>query len=112
MSWQSILSRLAEMTRPLAAALLTIVVGGVLAATVAFASIGSGIADTGLDQELQQDSLEAIREEKVVSIGLLKFYAHYLAGFLSGDLGLSPSFNRPVRELLGENLPLTLGTVG
>ena len=109
MNKQRLQARLANAVRPLVAALLTIVVGGFLAATVALSESASLDEQSDLDERLHADSLEAIREEKVVSTGLLHFYWHYMERLAAGDLGTSRAFNRPIRELFAEGLPVTLG---
>src|SRR5215469_14451484 len=39
---------------------------------------------------------------------VLSFYGYYLAALAKGDLGYSLLFQRPVRELLKERLPVTI----
>ena len=42
---------------------------------------------------------------------MLSFYGYYLAALVKGDLGYSLLFQRPVRELLKERLPVTAAQI-
>src|SRR5437660_7363361 len=72
-----VLRRLSWAARPFIGAALTLIVGA-------------------LDSRLREDSLEAIREEKAVNLGVWHFYLHYTEGLLHGDLGESRALNRPI----------------
>ena len=62
-----------------------------------------------LDPRLNQASRRAIQQEHAANANVLSFYAGRLERIaLHGDLGDSPSLNRPISQLLRERLPVTL----
>ena len=91
---------------------LTILLGGLLGATLARLAPGFGSDDRELDSRLSTASLQALRQSRAAQGDLPTFYKNYLAGLLHGDLGFSPSLRRPVRELLAERIPVTVRGVG
>ena len=91
---------------------LTILLGGMLGATLARLAPGFGSDERELDSRLNPASQQALRQSRAAQGDLLTFYKNYLAGLLHGDLGDSPSLRRPVRELLAERIPVTLRGVG
>ncbi len=88
-------------------ALLTILLGGFLGATLLRFSPGWGLDERELDPHLSSESRQAARAEYESERNVLVYYAHYLKAALSLDLGVSRSFNRPVTGLLRERLPET-----
>jgi peptide/nickel transport system permease protein len=92
--------------------LLTVLVGGLLGATLVRLGPGFGEDERELDHRLNQDSLRAIRAERATDNNIALFYLRYLTGLLHGDLGFSRSLNRPAAQLLKERLPLTLVSLG
>jgi peptide/nickel transport system permease protein len=64
--------------------------------------------DQELNSGLSAQSLQAIRQERLANANIPRFYAHYLASIVKGDLGTSHSLNQPVKDLLRERLPVTL----
>jgi len=88
--------------------LLTVLLGGLLGATLVRLGPGFGADERELDSRLSTESLQAIRAEHARENNIALFYLRYLAGLAHGDLGFSRSLNRPVAELLRERLPLTL----
>ena len=91
--------------------LLTVLLGGLLGATLVRLGPGFGVDERELDSRLSRDSVEAIRAERAADKNIPVFYLRYLSGLLRGDLGFSRSLNRPVAELLKERLPLTLASL-
>lgn len=87
---------------------LTVVLGGLLGATLVRLGPGFGVDERELDSRLSAASQQAIRAERARDSNIGAFYFHYLAGLLRGDFGFSQSLNRPVAELLRERLPLTI----
>lgn len=104
------LSRL--LLRPARRILLTVLLGGLLGATLVRMGPGFGVDERELDSRLSADSQQAIRTERARDKNIAWFYFRYLAGLLRGDLGFSRSLNRPVSELLKQRLPLTLVSLG
>jgi len=92
--------------------LLTVLIGGLLGATLIRLGPGFGIDERELDTRLTTESREAIRAERAKENNIAAFYGRYVLGLLRGDFGFSRSLNRPVSELLKERLPLTLRSLG
>ncbi len=92
--------------------LLTVLLGGLLGATLVRLGPGFGVDERELDSRLSADSQQAIRAERAKENNIALFYVRYLGGFVRGDFGFSRSLNRPVSELLKERLPLTLESLG
>lgn len=90
---------------------LTVLLGGLLGATLIRLGPGFGVDERELDSRLSAESQQAIRAERARDSNIAIFYFHYLAGLLHGDFGVSQSFNRPVAELLRERLPLTISSL-
>jgi len=88
-------------------ALLTLFLGGLLGATFLRFSPGWGTDERDLDPRLSSESRKAARAEYDSERNVLLYYLRYLKQALTGDLGVSRSFNRPVAELLRERLPET-----
>jgi len=99
---------LAVLIRQLRRILLTVLLGGLLGATLVRLGPGFGTDERELDNRLNAQSQQAIRAEHASENNVAVFYVRYLAGLVHGDLGFSRSLNRPVTELLKERLPLTL----
>ena len=93
-------------------ALLTIFLGGLLGATLLRFSPGWGMDERELDPRLSTESRQAARAEYDSEKNVFLYYTRYLRGALSGDLGISRTFNRPVAELMRERLPETARSVG
>jgi peptide/nickel transport system permease protein len=90
---------------------LTILLGGLLGATLVRFAPGFGTDERELDPRLSQQSIEAVRASHAGQRNVLGYYRDYLAGLMRGDLGTSTSLDRPVAELFGERLPATLRSV-
>jgi peptide/nickel transport system permease protein len=98
--------------RQLRRALFTILVGGLLGATLVRLSPGWGLDERELDPHLSSESRQATRAQYAEERNILFYYAAYLKAALSGDLGVSRTFNRPVVELMRERLPETARSLG
>jgi peptide/nickel transport system permease protein len=92
--------------------LLTVLLGGLLGATLVRLGPGFGVDERELDSRLSAESQQAIRTERARDSNIAGFYMRYLAGLVRGDFGFSQSLNRPVGELLKERLPLTMLSLG
>ena len=93
-------------------AVLTVLLGGLLAATLVRFAPGFGIDVHQLDTRLDQESVEARGQARAGERDVLAFYWGYLTRAARGDLGTSHALGRPVAELLRERLPVTLRWVG
>jgi peptide/nickel transport system permease protein len=92
--------------------LLTVLLGGLLGATLVRLGPGFGVDERELDSRLSAESQQAIRSVRARDSNIAGFYMRYLAGLVRGDFGFSQSLNRPVGELLKERLPLTMLSLG
>lgn len=90
---------------------LTVLLGGLMGATMVRLGPGFGTDERELATDLSHESKEAIRAERAADSNVVKFYARYLAGLFTGNFGTSQSFNRPVGELIGERLPATAASL-
>jgi peptide/nickel transport system permease protein len=88
--------------------LLTLLLGGLLGATLVRLGPGFGVDERELDTRLSAQSQQAIRAERARDNNIAAFYFRYLGGLVHGDFGFSRSLNRPVSELLKERLPVTV----
>lgn len=98
--------------RQLRRILLTVLLGGLLGATLVRLAPGFGVDERELDSRLSAESQQAIRADHARDNNIVVFYFRYLTGLLHGDFGFSRSLNRPVSELLAQRLPLTLASLG
>ncbi|HET9839555.1 MAG TPA: ABC transporter permease [Candidatus Angelobacter sp.] len=64
--------------------------------------------DQELNSGLSAESIQALRQAREADANIPRFYGHYLASLVKGDLGTSRSLNQPVKDLLRERLPVTL----
>ena len=85
--------------------------GALLSATLVRFAPGYGVQERELDPRWSAQSVEALRQKQALHEGLPLFYVHYLAALAHGDLGESDLLKRPVRELLGQRLPVTSNSV-
>jgi peptide/nickel transport system permease protein len=91
---------------------LTLLLAGLLGATLVRLGPGFGIDERELDPGLTPESVAAIRRSRAAPQSMLRFYAGYLRRLAHGDLGESVSLDRPVAELLGERCSTTLRSAG
>jgi peptide/nickel transport system permease protein len=75
-------------------------------------SPGFGLDEKQLDPTLSRQTQEAIRRAHTLGSSTVGFYAGCLKRMAEGDLGVSMALGRPVRELLAERAPVTLGLMG
>ena len=92
-------------------AVLTVVGGGLLSATLSRYAPGFGTDERQLDARLSSASLAAIRAQHAAERNIFTYYAGSLQRAFRGDLGTSSTLNRPVRELLAQRFPVTLQVV-
>jgi len=67
--------------------------------------------DQEINSGLSAQSIQAIRQSHLADANIPRFYAHYLASLVKGDLGTSRSLNQPIKDLLRERLPVTLSNL-
>jgi peptide/nickel transport system permease protein len=90
---------------------LTVLLGGLLGATLVRIAPGFGVEEAELDSRLSRQSIESLRQSQPGTQSLASFYWQYLARALHGDLGMSRSLQRPVSELLRERWAETAKSV-
>ncbi len=98
--------------RRLLLAALTVLLGGLISATLVRYAPGFGVDERQLDARLSTASIAAIREAGAAERHILPYYINALRGALRGDLGISRSLNRPIRELLAERVGVTCRLAG
>jgi peptide/nickel transport system permease protein len=92
--------------------LLILMAGGFLAATLVRYAPGFDVDEQQMDARLSSESVQALRAAKAGEHNVLQFYGNFLSSAFRGDLGVSRTLNRPVRELIGERLPVTAKLIG
>jgi peptide/nickel transport system permease protein len=92
--------------------LFTLLVTGLLAATMVRLAPGFGIDEQALDPRWNQQKLAMRGGAQGGHQSILLFYWHYLTGMFRGDLGESTALSAPVSQLLAERLPVTAGLAG
>ena len=97
-----------EIARQLLVIALTLMLGGLLGATLVRLAPGFDVDERQLDSRLSQQSQTALRQERASESNILAFYSQYLIGLLAGDLGNSRALGRPVSELIRARMPVTL----
>jgi peptide/nickel transport system permease protein len=100
-----------KLARHAARALLILLLGGFLGATLVRLAPGLGVDEEELDSRLNRESIQSLRQERRVHGSLPQYYLDYLNHLLHGNLGTSRSLQQPVRRLLAERLPETLECV-
>lgn len=100
-----------RLIRHVAAIAATVLLGGLLGATLVRLAPGFGVDEQELDPRLREDTLQALRQSRAEDRQILHYYVRYLAGLSRGDLGVSRSLQRPVAELFAQRLPITFRSV-
>lgn len=102
---------LRRLAKHAATILITVLLGGFLAATLVRFAPGFGVDDAELDARRSRESIQAIRQANGMNESLPVFYVHYLSAMTHGDLGMSRTLERPVAELIRERLPETMKSI-
>jgi peptide/nickel transport system permease protein len=92
--------------------LATVLLGGLLGASLLRFAPGYGVDEAELDTRLSNSSIQAMRQANRPDENLVVFYVHYLGRMIRGDLGISRTLQRPVTQLVAERLPETLKSLG
>lgn len=103
--WTAILRRLVL-------AVMTVVAGGLISAMLVRYAPGFGTDERQLDARLSSDSIQAIRNSNAEERNVVGYFAGRVYRLLHGDLGMSRSLNRPVRQLLTERVGVTCSLAG
>jgi peptide/nickel transport system permease protein len=91
---------------------VTLFICGLFAATLVRYAPGFESDEQEMDSRLSNESIQALREAREGERNVFKFYAHFLASAVRGDLGTSRTLNRPVLELVRERVPVTIKLIG
>jgi len=91
--------------------ILTLLLGGFLGATLVRLAPGYGAGEEDLDSRLNAGSQAAVRQARTETESLPRYYLHYLARLVHGDLGMSVGLHEPVRALLADRFPETLRSI-
>lgn len=81
-------------------------------AFLAFEIIPGDPARALLGTEATEAKVEALREEMGLNRPLPVRYGEWVSGFVTGDMGTSYSYQVPVRELIGDKIPITVAMTG
>ncbi|MBK5292884.1 MAG: ABC transporter permease [Acidobacteriia bacterium] len=85
---------------------------GFLGTTLIRFAPGFAVDERELDARLTADSVASIRQERAHQTNPVAYYLSFTGGLLSGDLGVSRTLGRPVRELLRDRIPVTARLAG
>lgn len=88
--------------------LATVLLGGLLSATLVRLAPGFDVDERELDPHLNAQSVQALRDARHRDHNVFRFYFSYMKRAANGDLGTSLALGQPVRTLLRERAPLTL----
>ncbi len=91
---------------------LTVLLGGLISATLVRYAPGFGTDERQLDARLSSASIAAIKNTAAEERRIIPYYVGYLRRAMYGDFGVSRSLNRPVRELLAERGSVTCRLAG
>ncbi|MFZ0297248.1 MAG: ABC transporter permease [Candidatus Sulfotelmatobacter sp.] len=90
------------------ALLATVLLGGLLSATLVRLAPGFNVDERELDPHLNAQSLRALHDARNQARNIFQFYFSYMNRAAHGDLGTSLALGQPVRTLLRDRAPLTL----
>ena len=91
---------------------VTLLIGGLFAATLIRYAPGFDSDEQSMDARLSNESIQALREARAGERNVFKFYTNFLGAAVHGNLGVSRSLNRPVKELVRERTPVTMKLMG
>lgn len=77
-------------------------------AFLAFEVIPGDPARSLLGTEATEAKVQALREEMGLNRPLPQRYGQWLKDFATGDMGISYSYQVPVREMIGDKIPITV----
>jgi peptide/nickel transport system permease protein len=90
------------------ALMATVLLGGLLSATLVRLAPGFDADEQQLDPHLSTESVHALRVARQQDHNIFRFYLSYMNRAAHGDLGISLALGQPVRTLLRDRAPLTL----
>jgi len=87
---------------------MTILAGGILTAVLVRTAPGFGDDDTFLDTRRDAASQERVRQQRLAEAQPAAFAVQWIGGYLRGNLGISPHFRKPVRDLIASRMRPTI----
>jgi peptide/nickel transport system permease protein len=90
------------------ALLATLLLGGLLSATLVRLAPGCDTDERELDPHLNAQSIQALRNARQQDHNVFHFYFSYMKRAARGELGTSLALGQPVRTLLHDRAPLTV----
>lgn len=87
--------------------IITLLIVSMLA-FLAFEVIPGDPARSILGTEATQGKVQALREEMGLNRPLPQRYGQWMMDFVKGDMGTSYSYKVPVREMIGDKIPITI----
>jgi peptide/nickel transport system permease protein len=100
-----------RLAKYLVALVITVLIGGLLGASLLRFAPGYGVDESELDLRRSNESVQAIRNANIDKDDVIIFYARYLGRMAHGDLGVSHSLGQPVLQLVKDRLPETLKSI-
>src|ERR1700724_726910 len=94
------------------AMIATVLLGGVLSATLVRLAPGFDVDEEQLYPHHNAESVRSLHQTRLEQHNIFRFYFHSLQRAAHGDLGTSISLGQPMSVLLRERAPLTLRLVG
>ena len=97
----------ARITGHALAMVATVLLGGLLSATLVRLAPGFDADERQLDPHLSTESVHVLNEARREQHNIFSFYLSYMNRAAHGDLGTSLALGQPVRTLLRDRAPLT-----
>lgn len=95
--------------RRVLAIVATILLAGLVSASLARFAPGFDADESQLDSRLSRDSVDALRAQHRAASDIFSYFGHYIVRSVHGDWGMSESLNAPVRGLIADRLPISVG---
>jgi peptide/nickel transport system permease protein len=89
----------------------SLVIAGVVSATLVRYAPGFMVDERELDSRLNSESIAAIRNDHQDQQHVLRFYATYLVKSLHGDFGTSNAFQQPISQLIKDRWLVTVTNI-
>jgi ABC-type dipeptide/oligopeptide/nickel transport system permease component len=89
-----------------------LLLGGLLAATLVRLAPGFGTDERMLNPQLSTSSIQALTRARAEQSNVAAYYLRYLRGLFHGELGMSMSLGRSVKELLRERAAVSVRSAG
>jgi peptide/nickel transport system permease protein len=91
--------------------LVTMLLAGFASVVLVSIAPGFGTDERTLDPRYRAETVRALQEEAGRDRNVWTFYWSFLRNAAHGDFGVSRSLDRPVKQLLGERIPVTAASI-